>query len=125
MLAIAGIVTWVSYAGFVYGISQLKSQNYSLKDLCWPGVFTLGSPPPDPPSGPTAPGGAGKTGGSAPSPCNAAQLAQGMTNDINGNCMAKATGTYKCVNGDGDVVMVSGKKCPQGYTHPSKWAGIF
>ena len=47
MLAIAGAVTWMGYLAFVYGLSQLAGQNYSIGDLAIPGKFTLGNPAPD------------------------------------------------------------------------------
>jgi hypothetical protein len=76
MLAIAGGVSWLGYLVMVYGLSQLAGQNYSFLDLAIPGKFTLGTPAPDAPS----------TGGGSTTPCSAAQLAAGYTNDSSGNC---------------------------------------
>lgn len=50
MLAIAGGVAWGGYLLFVYGLSQLAGQNYSIGDLAIPGRFTLGNPAPDNPT---------------------------------------------------------------------------
>jgi hypothetical protein len=50
MLAVAGVVTWLGYAAFTYGLSQTDGQNYGLLDLIVPGKFTLGNPAPDPPA---------------------------------------------------------------------------
>ena len=50
MLAIAGGVAWGGYLLFVYGLSQLAGQNYSIGDLAIPGKFTLGVPGPDQPT---------------------------------------------------------------------------
>jgi len=47
VLAIAGGVVWGGYLLFVYGLSQLAGQNYSIGDLAIPGKFTLGTPVPD------------------------------------------------------------------------------
>lgn len=67
MLAIAGGVAWAGYLLFVYGLSQLAGQNYSIADLAIPGKFVLGTPPPDKgtPSG-SVPGGSGTGAGTVP-----------------------------------------------------------
>jgi len=85
MLAIAGAVAWGGYLLFVYGLSQLAGQNYSIGDLAIPGKFTLGNPAPDGPSTP-APGTHTNT------PCTAAQLAAGWVN-AQGGCTAGSATT--------------------------------
>ena len=93
MLAIAGAVSWVGYLFFVFGLSQLAGQNYSIGDLAIPGKFTLGNPAPDPPGTP-APGTHTTT------PCTAAQLAAGWVN-AQGGCTAGSPTTGNGSTGSG------------------------
>jgi hypothetical protein len=97
MLAIAGAVTWISYAVFVYGISGIVGGNYTFGSLIIPGKFVLGSPAPDKPS-------SGSSSGS-PTPCTAAQIAAGGKNDASGNCIAAQLGK-------GPVTLPAPKNCP-------------
>jgi hypothetical protein len=129
MLAIAGIVTWCGYAVFVYGISQLNGQNYSFKDLTWPGAFTLGNPAPDPPGSGGAEGLGGISGN--PTPCTKAQKRAGYTTGIDGNCNPPANptpgggpvGVNTCYNNKtGAAIYVKGK-CPKGYTTSTRPGG--
>ena len=122
-LAIAAGVTFADYWIFAYGFSQLRGCNAGFIAMGMPfgALPVCNSDSGDQDLPPKTPKDTGKTGGSPPKPCTAKQLKQGMTNDINGNCMPKATGSYKCVSGDGDVIYVSGSQCPKGYSHPSIW----
>ena len=115
MLAIAGGVAWGGYLLFVYGLSQLAGQNYSIADLAIPGKFTLGNPAPDQPTttpqqqlGTNAPGtssvGTTKTPGTVP---------KGGTNS------SGPTGQYARVCKDtktGKLFTGVGGKCPPGST---------
>ena len=68
MLAVAGVTSWLGYLLFVYGLSQVKGQNYSFLDLAVPGRFTLGNPAPDSSRALTGstPGGTGTGKGTLP-----------------------------------------------------------
>lgn len=106
MLAIAGGVTWLGYLLFVYGFSQVRSQNYSILDLAVPGKFVPGVPPDSP--GPT-------TKNNLPTPCTKAQLAAGMI-DTPVGCTTKGTSTTGgCVSTSTGKPVKSGKHgCPPG-----------
>ena len=102
MLAIAGAVTWLGYGLFVYGFSQVRSQNYSIGQLLIPGRFVPGVPPDSP-----------GAGGGGLTPCTAAQTAAGWTMS-NAGCIAPSAsnaGTPGNPNPTG---------CPTGYHKNSK-----
>jgi len=119
VLAIAGAVAWGGYLLFVYGLSQLAGQNYSIGDLAIPGKFTLGNPAPDGPAS-----GASGVGTSTSGPCTAAQIAAGWVMASNGKC-TKGSSTvpgspnkyYYCRdNTTGANVGAFTGKCPKGST---------
>jgi len=106
MLAIAGAVTWMGYLAFVYGLSQLAGQNYSIGDLAIPGKFTLGNPAPD--QGAltgSVPGGTGTGPGTVPFNQQTGTGGNPTTYKV---CRDNKTGAHNGVPANG--------KCPAGST---------
>ena len=67
MIAVAGVVAWVGYWLFAYGLSQVQGQNYGLLDLAWPSRFPTTPPAAD--SGGGNPDSNPMNGSQTPVPC--------------------------------------------------------
>lgn len=110
MLAIAGGVAWGGYLLFVYGLSQLAGQNYSIADLAIPGKFTLGNPAPD----------AKGTGDLAQGGNSTGKQQTGAANPVPSNGGTGPSGFSICYGPNGQSKPTLNGKCPQGWTLGSR-----